>query len=56
MIIVAHRPSAIAQCNKLLMLENGKMRAYGPRDEVMASVAPQKTGSVTPLRKGDNLG
>ena len=55
-IIVAHRPSAIAQCNKLLMLENGKMRAYGPRDEVMASVAPQKTGSVTPLRKGDNLG
>lgn len=57
-VIVAHRPNAIAQCNKLLMLEDGKVRAFGPRDEVLAKVAPkaQKNGGVTPLRKGEGLG
>lgn len=55
-VIVAHRPSAISQCNKLLMLEEGKMRAYGPRDEVMASVSPKNAAGVTPIRKGDNVG
>ena len=45
-IMIAHRPKSIQQCNKLLMLENGRMRAYGPRDQVLSEVAPatlQKT-------------
>lgn len=54
-IIIAHRPNAIAQCNKLLMLEAGRVRAYGPRDEVLAKVAPKQAGAVTRLRKGDGL-
>ncbi|MEO1329094.1 MAG: type I secretion system permease/ATPase [Pseudomonadota bacterium] len=34
-VIVAHRPSAIASCDKVMMLENGQMRAFGPKDEVL---------------------
>lgn len=52
-VIVAHRPKAVALCDKLLMLENGQLRAYGPREAVLAKVAPKKAGSVTPIRKGE---
>ncbi len=34
-IIMAHRPSAIQSCEKLLVMENGMRRAFGPRDEVL---------------------
>lgn len=39
-VIVAHRPSAIAHVDRLLMLADGETRAYGPRDEVLAKIAP----------------
>lgn len=34
-IIMAHRPSAIEECDLLLVLDLGMTRAYGPRDEVL---------------------
>jgi len=34
-IITAHRPAAIAECDLLLVLENGMRREFGPRDEVL---------------------
>ncbi len=34
-IIMAHRPSAIRECDTLLVIENGIRRAFGPRDEVL---------------------
>lgn len=34
-LVMSHRPSALAECNKVLILENGQMRAFGPRDEVL---------------------
>lgn len=34
-IIMTHRPMAIAECEGLVVLEDGKMRANGPRDEVL---------------------
>lgn len=36
--IMAHRPAAIAECNLLLVLENGVRRAFGPRDAVLADI------------------
>lgn len=39
-VIVAHRPSAIAHVDRLLMLADGEPRALGPRDEVLAKIAP----------------
>lgn len=43
-LIIAHRPSAVTLCNKLLMLEQGQVRAYGPSEEVLAKVAPKQAG------------
>lgn len=37
-MIMAHRPSAIAECEHLIMLENGVIRAAGPRDDVLKAV------------------
>ncbi|MDG1430236.1 MAG: ATP-binding cassette domain-containing protein, partial [Paracoccaceae bacterium] len=34
-IIMAHRPSAIKECDTLLMLENGTAMAFGPKDDVL---------------------
>lgn len=34
-LIMAHRPAAIAECDVLLVLEGGMAKAFGPRDEVL---------------------
>ncbi|SHI60795.1 ATP-binding cassette, subfamily C [Palleronia salina] len=34
-IIMAHRPSAIQTCEKLLVMDNGMRRAFGPKEEVL---------------------
>ncbi len=36
--IMAHRPSAIQECDMLLVIEGGTRRAYGPKDEVLAEM------------------
>lgn len=36
--IMAHRPSAIQECDLLLVIENGARRAFGPKDEVLADM------------------
>ncbi|MDJ1008356.1 MAG: type I secretion system permease/ATPase [Paracoccaceae bacterium] len=35
-VIIAHRQTALAQCEKVLMLAQGRMQAFGPREEVVA--------------------
>ncbi|MFN4058676.1 MAG: type I secretion system permease/ATPase [Roseinatronobacter sp.] len=37
-IIIAHRPAALQECDLLLMLDGGVRRAFGPRDEVLRNV------------------
>lgn len=37
-LIMAHRPSAIKECDKLLVLEDGQCKAWGPRDQVMSEM------------------
>ena len=44
-IIVAHRPSAIAYVDKLLLLADGEARAFGPRDEILKKLAPRQVAS-----------
>ncbi len=34
-VIMAHRPAAIEECDLILILENGQRLAFGPRDEVL---------------------
>lgn len=34
-IIMAHRPSGIAECDLLMVLQHGVRKAFGPRDDVL---------------------
>ena len=37
-MVIAHRPSALAAVNKVLVLANGQARAFGPKDEVLRNI------------------
>lgn len=37
-LIMAHRPAAIEECDTLLVLDMGAKRAFGPRDQVLKDV------------------
>lgn len=37
-LIMAHRPAAIKECDLILMLEGGQVRAFGPKDQVLREV------------------
>jgi PrtD family type I secretion system ABC transporter len=43
-ILVAHRPSILVHADKLLVLEDGRVAQFGPRDEVAARLAGVRTG------------
>lgn len=54
-IIMAHRPAAIQECDLLLVIDGGARTAFGPKDEVLKSMvknhqdikrAPQSAGGV----------
>lgn len=40
-IVVAHRPSALASVDLVLMMADGRMQAFGPKDEVLAQILRQ---------------
>jgi ABC-type protease/lipase transport system fused ATPase/permease subunit len=55
-MIMAHRPAAIQECDVLLVIDNGIRTAFGPKDEVLKSMvknheqikkAPTGAGGVT---------
>jgi ABC-type protease/lipase transport system fused ATPase/permease subunit len=50
-VVVAHRPSAITHVDKLLMLVDGEVRAFGPRDEVLNKIAPGRVAAIGGARK-----
>ena len=37
-ILMTHRPMAIAECDRLIVLENGKIAADGPKDDVVKAM------------------
>jgi len=52
-VIMAHRPAAIAECDLLLMLRSGHNVAFGPRDEVLRKIvanhSPLPPVSIRPV-------
>ncbi len=34
-LVMSHRPAALQECNKVLFLDKGRMRGFGPRDEML---------------------
>jgi len=51
-IVIAHRPSALAAVNKVLVMANGQARAFGPKDDVLRTtlqtVPPQAASATLP--------
>jgi PrtD family type I secretion system ABC transporter len=41
-VMVCHKPSLLARADKLLVLKEGSIAAFGSRDQVLASVMPAK--------------
>lgn len=37
-VVIAHRPSALAAADMVLMMNEGRMQAFGPKDEVLAQI------------------
>jgi ATP-binding cassette subfamily C protein len=38
LVVIAHRPAALATLNKLAVIGGGQLQAFGPKDEVLAKV------------------
>lgn len=59
-VIVGHRVSTVLQADKILVLQNGRMELFGPRDEVLKRLRaaqgenrPQPSGSPRPVEVAD---
>ena len=49
-VVVAHRPSAIASVDQLLMMNQGRAQAFGPKEDVLARVVQRDAGGARPLK------
>jgi PrtD family type I secretion system ABC transporter len=49
-IVVAHRPSALAAVDHVLVLAKGRAQAFGPKDSVFGKVASLPTAAPKPVR------
>ena len=55
-LIMAHRPAAIAECDMLLVLDGGLPKAFGPRDEVLRKVLANHDQVTGPNGEGPRPG
>jgi ATP-binding cassette subfamily C protein len=52
-VVIAHRPSALAACNLIAVMSEGRVQAFGPKDEVLAKVIqPPRPAAAPPARAG----
>jgi ATP-binding cassette subfamily C protein len=49
-VVVAHRPSALAAVDHVLVLAQGRAQACGPKDSVIGKVTPLPTAAPKPVR------
>jgi len=51
-LIMAHRPAAIKECDLLLMLDGGQVRSFGPKEEVLRDVVRNRIQIVQSIGQG----
>jgi ABC-type protease/lipase transport system fused ATPase/permease subunit len=57
-VVVAHRPSAFAALDQAMVMADGRMQAFGPKEQVLFTslkAVPKSTemhGGATPRREG----
>jgi len=57
-IVIAHRPSAIAGVDQILVMNQGRAQALGPKDEVLSKVLQRPPGvaAATPINARSEAG
>jgi ATP-binding cassette subfamily C protein len=55
-LIMAHRPAAIEQCDILLMLEEGRVLSFGPKEEVLRRMVQNHSEITKQASKGEGGG
>jgi ATP-binding cassette, subfamily C, type I secretion system permease/ATPase len=55
-VVIAHRPSAIAGVDLLLVLKQGRLQAFGPKDEILSKVLQRDAPAPRPLKVVSDMG
>ena len=48
-VVIAHRPSALAMVDQVLVMANGEAKAFGPRDEVLRRAVRPVVAASQPM-------
>jgi PrtD family type I secretion system ABC transporter len=49
-VVVAHRPVGIEGVDQILVLRDGRMQAFGPKEQVLAQVLQPRIAGATPIK------
>jgi PrtD family type I secretion system ABC transporter len=49
-VVVAHRPIGIEAVEQILVLKDGRMQAFGPKEQVLAQVLQPRVAAPTPIK------
>jgi PrtD family type I secretion system ABC transporter len=49
-VVVAHRPIGIEAVEQLLVLKDGRVQAFGPKEQVLAQVLQPRVAAPTPIK------
>ncbi len=52
-VIMTHRPVAISECDRLMVVEGGQVKAIGPRDEIIRSMMKNASDIQRTVGGGD---
>jgi ATP-binding cassette subfamily C protein len=55
-VVVAHRPSAIAGVDYILIMAKGRQQQFGPKEEILTRLAPPGATAPRPLKVADQGG
>lgn len=55
-IVMAHRPAAIAECDLIMLIKGGRIVAYGPRDEILRGIVQNHTSITKKFEQSSERG
>ena len=55
-VVIAHRPTLLGAVDHMLVLNEGRMQAFGPTESVLPLLAPKQAGSSASAPEGRGAG